>query len=536
MTGISSASTFDFTANPGAIINSSFSVVPNKITSLDYISPFIVKLTQENFDNQDQATQIGYQIQIPSQIQPGTYYTRIIVTAAANKEIVCGNTTVDYNYTHSEIENTIIITVNSIKNYSVSSFNTTLNVDSPANGTIAYVFSNTGNKELSLKVFSEGKYIKQSQTIYIPAFSNYSMTFLYDIPRDTVGTQTDAITIQDVTGDPVLSNMILSNYFNISDKTAPNISLNITTANVTYGEEFEICWKASDAANIRVNNLYFLGKNLTVSDSGCTKLLANTTGQEPLSIESIDNNYVLGRAEITVNISKVHVSILTKTIKFKTIKPNSKTIEIVFSVDKPMIIGVSSHVQYINLGENVTETRAPLLTLESNNVKTLLDASPINNISVSGNVYLAIEGPITGSYSAWASFNLPVWASENDFRIDFDGEIKSYGVCRKGTENLWGQEFSSEPFDSGIEEDSYCLLSGRFPIDTDFTKDVQPCSLSEEQKYLNTTISDYERIVADKNSEIDLRNWIIGIMLFIMIVSCIIVAFMIKTKGWKGKI
>lgn len=528
---LSSAAIYEFITYPGATLNSSFTVVPNDIKSMNTISPFKVSLYQTTFSDQNHDTKIDYSMIIPKQIQAGSYYTYIVIAQEKEYSIIVNGTTVDTYYETTQIENTVKINVVEYVNYSIVNLGANIiNTDSPSIGRINVSLLNDGNTNVVTKISSNELFDSSSMDILLAPFTNYTFSLPYSIPKDQSGIKIGQIIVTHINsvGQTRFPDKNLSISFNITDKTPPILNVTIPTYELIYNDNYELCWNTSDASGIKGLNYSFMGNNVILPQNiGCTAVRMNSSGNIEIKVSAVDNYNNVNTLIVPLIVNKIDIGIVNNGFRFRTIKPNTKTSMLLMHLTRPVTINMS--LTYI-FNTNYTDSRI-VPSIESPVANVLLTPGQSYTTDLSGDVYLSIQGNYVGDYSVQLNIVFPEWTRTNNATtINAIGSIKDYTMCQNGIIDIWGREFNSTPVDSGNLEDSYCMVCGRYDVNYDIASSAIPCTKEQENDLKNNYLNQLATLKANDDSEINMRNWIIGGLVLLMLSAAAILLFMFFGK------
>jgi len=142
-------------------------------------------------------------------------------------------------------------------------------------------------------------------------------------------------------------------------------------------------------------------------------------------------------------------------------------------------------------------------------------------------VSLSVEAGGYGKYDGIIVFTFPEYVSENSVRIHFTGEVGDYKITPATTFTLWDMTVEGTPHDLGDYESSYYQICSRYAVDVDI-EDIQvPVSKGEENLIKDTYDAKLETLENDLGGQVDTRNIVIVILLFLLIVFTAVILYLL---------
>jgi hypothetical protein len=176
------------------------------------------------------------------------------------------------------------------------------------------------------------------------------------------------------------------------------------------------------------------------------------------------------------------------------------------------------HLQLTRLSDDTGDVNISAYSLrivdkneQTTQITSFNDTIPI----IDGVTYLEVRGDTIGQWEAQFSLISEYFVAEYQPFI-VTGKIGTYETPEKKTVTILGREVTFEPFDTGVQEDSYFEVKTRLPITTDIDNGIVISTVEEQQ------------LQDEKMSE---KNTTIGLLHFRYISTIAILVALLSTSG-----
>ncbi len=370
------------------------------------------------------------------------------------------------------------------ENYEILNPTIELEVGSGDIGVFQVYVKNTGNETLT---FDPPNFYGNT-SILIDPIKNLTVLYinetdvfvgLYEIPEEMFGTYSSTIEFDSGRVEKTFTLGI-----NVTDITEPNILQAEITPVQEVTRPVSVRVRATDNVGVKYVNTTFskneLNKTITLDYSNETEEWSGSAEFESIGdwkvlISVVDGHNNIATEEIWIKIENIKDIEKYPSVNFGLGKVGNKITKPVIFLERPADL-------YFDIKEikssasNTSNFTIKLIT--PNTIFDLQEVAQIDLKNQHGLIQLEVYSDENITFNGRIELISPDYL---DFKQTiFHGIFTDYKICERVNEMFLGHPITLEPIWNGNKDNSYCLLTEKLPIDTEW-KDVQGFASSMEE-------------------------------------------------------